>query len=67
MRTTLDIDDDLLRQAQRAAGAKGKTALVEMGLAALIEQAARRRLAALAGTIPQARAPRRRRPRKHRS
>jgi Arc/MetJ family transcription regulator len=62
MRTTLDLDEKLLEQAQRATGTTGKTAVIEKGLQALIEQAARRRLATLAGTLPRARAPRRRRP-----
>ena len=61
MRTTLDLDEKLLEQAQRASGTTGKTAVIEKGLQALIEQVARRRLAALSGTLPKARAPRRRR------
>jgi Arc/MetJ family transcription regulator len=61
MRTTLDLDQHLLEAAQKATGVKGKTAVLEMGLRALIEQHARRRLAALGGSIPKARAPRRRR------
>jgi len=63
MRTTLDLDESLLEEAQRATGAPTRTALVEMGLRALVEQAARRRLAALGGRIPEAKAPPRRRPR----
>ncbi|MEK6607790.1 MAG: type II toxin-antitoxin system VapB family antitoxin [Myxococcota bacterium] len=61
MRTTLDIDDALLDEARRATGETTKTALVERGLRALVEHAARRRLAALAGTVPAAKAPPRRR------
>lgn len=61
MRTTLDIDERLLEEAQRATGVTGKTAVIEQGLRVLVEQAARRRLAALGGAIPQAKAPRRRR------
>jgi Arc/MetJ family transcription regulator len=61
MRTTLDLDERLLEEAQRATGVTGKTAVIEQGLRALVEQAARRRLAALGGAIPEARAPRRRR------
>jgi Arc/MetJ family transcription regulator len=61
MRTTLDIDEALLDEARAAAGATTKTETVEMGLRALLERAARRRLARLAGRIPSARAPRRRR------
>jgi len=62
MRTTLDIDEKLLEEAQRATGVTGKTAVIEQGLRALVERAARRRLAALGGEIPQAKGPRRRRP-----
>jgi Arc/MetJ family transcription regulator len=61
MRTTLDLDARLLEEAQRATGVTGKTAVIEQGLRALVEQAARRRLAALGGAIPAARASRRRR------
>lgn len=61
MRTTLDLDDELVQEALRATGAPGKTAVVEMGLRALVERAARRRLQALGGKIPNASAGRRRR------
>jgi len=61
MRTTLDLDADLLESAQRATGVSGKTAVIELGLRTLVEQSARRRLAMLAGTIPKAKAARRRR------
>jgi Arc/MetJ family transcription regulator len=61
MRTTLDLDADLLEKAQRATGVTGKTAVIELGLRTLVEQSARRRLAMLAGTIPRAKAPPRRR------
>jgi Arc/MetJ family transcription regulator len=61
MRTTLDLDRQLLEQAQKETGAPSKTATIELGLRALLEQAARRRLAALGGTVPAAAAPPRRR------
>jgi Arc/MetJ family transcription regulator len=61
MRTTLNIDEKLIEEAQRATGVREKTAVIEMGLRKLVEEAARLRLAALAGRIPHARAPRRRR------
>lgn len=61
MRTTLNIDDELLERARDATGVKEKTALVEMGLRALVQQGAARRLAALGGKIPGAWAPQRRR------
>lgn len=52
MRTTLNIDDELLKDAQRAVGIDSKTRVIELGLRALVEQAARRRLVALYGAIP---------------
>ena len=38
MRTTLNIDDELLKQASQLSGLKGKTAVVREGLKALIER-----------------------------
>jgi Arc/MetJ family transcription regulator len=61
MRTTLDLDGELLDRAMKETGAPTKKAAVEMGLRALLDQAARRRLAALRGKVPAATAPRRRR------
>jgi Arc/MetJ family transcription regulator len=55
MRTTLNIEDDLLAKAQRITGLKEKTALVREGLNALIERESARRLARLGGTEPQLR------------
>lgn len=54
MRTTLNIDDDLLERASQLSGLKEKTALVREGLRALIERESARRLAKLGGTEPQA-------------
>ena len=61
MRTTLNIDDRLLTEAQRATGVSSKTRVIELALRALIEQAARKRLAKLYGAVPKATAPARRR------
>lgn len=61
MRTTLNIDDALLREAARLTGVSEKTALVRAGLEALIARESARRLAALGGTEPALRAGRRRR------
>jgi Arc/MetJ family transcription regulator len=47
MRTNIDIDDDLMRQAMRSSGARTKRAVVEEGLRLLIQtrgQATMRRL-----------------------
>ena len=50
MRTTLNIDDDLLARAGRLSGIKGKTALVRAALEALIARESAKRLAALGGS-----------------
>ena len=62
MRTTLNIDDQLLAKAQRICGMTEKTALVREGLKALIERESARRLARLAGSEPQLEPIPRRRP-----
>ena len=61
MRTTLNLDDDLLRDAREYTGIEEKTALIHAGLKALIEREAARRMIALGGTMPKATAGRRRR------
>jgi Arc/MetJ family transcription regulator len=61
MRTTLALDDDLIREAQRLTGTTEKSALVRQALRALIERESARRLARLAGSEPALNAiPRRR-------
>ncbi|MEM5787610.1 MAG: type II toxin-antitoxin system VapB family antitoxin [Syntrophobacteraceae bacterium] len=50
MRTTLNINDELLDEAARLTGITEKTALVRLGLEALIARESSRRLARLAGT-----------------
>ncbi len=50
MRTTLHIDDAILLQASKLTGVTEKTALVRMGLEALVARASAVRLAALGGT-----------------
>ena len=52
MRTTIAIDDDLVRTAQEFTGLAEKTALVREALKALIERESARRLSALGGTMP---------------
>ncbi len=61
MRTTLHIDDELLMLASRYTGVEEKTALVRMGLEALVQRGAAMRLAKLQGTDKRAKAGRRRR------
>ena len=53
MRTTLNIDDDLLLRAQQLTGINEKTAIVRSGLEALIARESARRLAKLGGTDPE--------------
>jgi Arc/MetJ family transcription regulator len=61
MRTTLNIDDDLLTKAARLSGIHEKTSLVRLGLEALISRESARRLANLGGTEKKLRNIRRRR------
>jgi Arc/MetJ family transcription regulator len=61
MKKTLHIDEQLLRDARTAAGAKTDTDTVRMGLEALVRRAAYERLRALRGSEPKAQdTPRRR-------
>lgn len=64
MRTTLNIDDQLLAKAQRLSGLTEKTAIVHAGLEALVALESARRLAALAGSEKRLRPVRRRRSRR---
>ncbi len=50
MRTTLNIDDQILDKASKLTGIREKTSLVRLGLQALIAQESSKRLARLAGT-----------------
>lgn len=52
MRTTVALDDDLIRIAQEYTGVAEKTALIREALKALIERETARRLASLGGTMP---------------
>lgn len=61
MRTTLNIDDQLLKRAGQLTGVHEKTQLVRLGLEALISREAAKRLARLGGTNPQLKEIRRRR------
>ena len=61
MRTTLNIDDELLAKAKRLSGLTEKTAIVHAGLEALVALESARRLAALGGSEKAARPVRRRR------
>ncbi len=62
MKTTLNIDDALLKKAAKLTGVTEKTALVRLGLMALIAKESARRLADLGGSEKHSRRVRRRRP-----
>ncbi len=62
MRTTLNIDDAILEKAGQLTGVREKTALVRMGLEALVARHSAQRLATLGGTEKQAKPTPRRRP-----
>lgn len=65
VRTTLNIDEELLRKARRLSGLKRKSAIVHAGLEALVARESPRRLAALGGSeqgLPSVRRRRSRRP-----
>jgi Arc/MetJ family transcription regulator len=53
MRTTLNLDDELLEEARKLAGIDERTALIHEGLRALISRESARRLARLGGTERQ--------------
>ncbi|MGZ3697109.1 MAG: type II toxin-antitoxin system VapB family antitoxin [Bdellovibrionota bacterium] len=61
MKTTVILNDDLLREAQRETGIKGRSAVIRYGLRELVKAAARRRLIAFGGKLKYLGAPRRRR------
>ncbi len=52
MRTTFNLNDELIGEAQRLTGVTERTALIHEGLRALIERESARRLARLGGTEP---------------
>jgi len=61
MRTTINLDDELVAKAQVYTGIKEKTRLIHLGLEALIQREAALRLASLGGTARGAKAGRRKR------
>jgi len=62
MRTTLALDDELVRDAKELTGIKETSALIREALTALVQREAARRLAKLGGTMPDLKPVRRRRP-----
>ena len=61
MRTTLNIEDELLNQASKLTGIKEKTSLIRLGLESLIARESGKRLAKLGGTEKELKTIRRRR------
>jgi len=51
MRTNIDIDDKLMRQAMRSSGARTKRAVVEEGLRLLIQTRGQRSIRRLRGRV----------------
>jgi Arc/MetJ family transcription regulator len=62
MRTTVNIDETLMRQAMQQTGLKSRTDVLELALRVLLEREARRKLKALYGKLPQLQEARRRAP-----
>jgi len=52
MRTTVNLDDDLLARAHEVTGISERTALIREALTALVQREAALRLARLGGTEP---------------
>ena len=61
MKTTMILDDTLVRRALELTGLREKTAVVHAGLEALIARESSRRLARLGGSMPHLELPPRRR------
>ncbi len=53
MRTTLNIEDELIEKASKLTGVREKTSLVRLGLEALVARESSRRLAKLGGSEKQ--------------
>lgn len=62
MRTTVTLDDELVRDARELTGLNETSALMRAALTALVEREAAHRLALLGGSEPKFVAGRRRRP-----
>jgi len=62
MRTTVTIDDDLMASAIKYTGIKEKAAILRLALEQFVAIEAERRLAKMKGSLPDLKAPPRRRP-----
>ena len=61
MRTTINLDESLIEEAQRLTGTRERTTLIHDALRALIAKESARRLARLGGSDPRASVAKRRR------
>ena len=61
MRTTINVDEELIEEARESTGIDGISALVSAALTALVQREAARRLAKLGGTMPDLEVPPRQR------
>ena len=61
MRTTINIEDELLAKAIKLMGPMDRTTVLSESLKALIERESAKRLARMGGTEPELKAPPRRR------
>jgi Arc/MetJ family transcription regulator len=59
IRTTMNLDAELVREASRQHPTMTRTAVIEEGLRALLARDAALRLAAIGGTAPKSRRPKR--------
>ncbi len=62
MRTTINVDDELLKAAEEYTGIKERSALIREALRVLVAREAGRRLVLMGGSDPGAELPRRNRP-----
>ena len=62
MRTTVNLDEELVKEAMEYSGISNRSELIKAGLTALVERGAARKLARIGGTQPQLKDIPRRRP-----
>lgn len=62
MRTTVTLDDDIVESLRESTGIRETSALVRQALIEMRQRIAAQRLMALGGTMPNLKAPPRRRP-----
>jgi Arc/MetJ family transcription regulator len=62
MRSTIEMDDQLVAKAQELTGLKEKSSLVDAALRALVSRESARKLAQLGGSEPNLKLPPRQRP-----